>query len=67
MIFILLNEGTLNLNNRFFFLFDHLKILSKDNMKRNFVQKPRCPHQIGNKKKYKSWDKSFILFLKSDH
>ena len=41
MIFKLLNEGSLNLNDQFFLsFFDQKKIISKGNVKRNFVQKP---------------------------
>ena len=45
MIFILLNEGSFNLNNQFLFFSFLLtmKIQSKGNMKRNYVQKPRYP------------------------
>ena len=45
MIFKLLNERSFTLNNQLFLtFFDHIKILTKDIMKRNFVQ-------IGNIKK----------------
>ena len=65
MIFKLLNERSFNLNNRFFFLFiDRIKILSKDNMKRNFVQKLRYPHLIGNIKKSIKVGKNPLFFLK---
>ena len=63
MIFKLLNFF---LFKQTFFLpfFDHIKIENKGNMKRNFVQKPRCPYSIGNIKKVRELEKIFHFILK---
>jgi hypothetical protein len=52
--------------NKHFFLpfFDHIKIETKGNMKRNFVQKSRCPYSIGNIKKVRELEKIFHFILK---
>ena len=68
MKFKLLNELSFNLNNQFFFLtFFTIKILSKDNMKRNFSKNRGVLIKLEIYKKVRELEKIFYFFLKSDN
>ena len=63
MIFKLPNEHSFILNHQFFFLlFLAIKILSNEAIL--CAKTEVLSLNLKYKKKYKSWDKSFILFLK---